>query len=83
MVVIIQFLSHIWLAKDKAIMVLLRSGGPLISQTGDLVSCGLLPAYTLGFLPMKTMVVEKRQVFYRVRTLISAVELRMLADFIA
>ena len=81
---IIQFLSHIWLAMHKIIMALLsESGGPLISQTGDPVSCVLLPAYVLDFLPMETMVEEKRQVFYGVRTLISALELRMLPGFTA
>lgn len=65
MVGIIQFLSHIWLAMDKTIMALLnQSGGPLMSQMGDPLSSGLLPAYVLDFLPMETMVEEERQVFY-------------------
>lgn len=65
MVGIIQFLSHIWLAMDKTIVALLnRSGGPLMSQMGDPLSSGLLPAYVLDFLPMETLVEEERQVFY-------------------
>lgn len=80
MVGIFQFLSHIWLAMDKTTMALLsRSGGPLSWQMGDPVSCGLLPAYALDFLLVETMV----EVFYRVRTLISALVLRTLAGFTA